>query len=59
MRLLAGILAAAVIVAASPARAQGGASLKMQVSHRQAEVGQNFTLQLTAMVESGDQRRRD
>jgi hypothetical protein len=50
-----GILAAAVIVVASPTRAQGGVSLNTQVSQRQAEVGQSFTLQLSAMVESGDQ----
>ena len=49
-----GVVAAAVIIAASPARAQG-VSLKTQLSQRQAEVGERITLQLSAMVPSGDQ----
>jgi hypothetical protein len=45
-------LAAAVMVAVSPVRAQPGVQLSTQVSARRVEVGDTFRLQLTALVES-------
>jgi hypothetical protein len=54
-RWLALLLVVAAFVTAAVARAQGAVSLDTQVSDRRLAIGQSFQLQLTALVEAGQE----
>ena len=53
IRWLALLLVVGLFALAPAARAQGAVSLDTQVSDRRVEIGQSFQLQLTALVEAG------